>query len=163
MNRPQRLIQAYRQAPWRKQVQWIVFFAATVIFIAVVAGIYLNVTARAATIGREIQDMQDDKHAIQQKIEDLETRLALLTSAGEMEKRAREMGFEQGNKEESIYLLVLGNGGRQMAAFALPPGPTTFSGHTLPPEFTLSLIDWARDMVSQLALQYGTPLEVISP
>ena len=50
--------QAYPQAPWRSQTQLIVIFMLAVVASALVAFIYLNNTAQAATIGRQIQEMQ---------------------------------------------------------------------------------------------------------
>jgi hypothetical protein len=50
--------QAYSQAPWRSQTQLIVVFMLMVVTTALVAFIYLNTTAQAATIGRQIQEMQ---------------------------------------------------------------------------------------------------------
>ena len=50
--------QAYSQAPWRSQTQLIVVFMLVVVTTALVAFIYLNTTAQAATIGRQIQEMQ---------------------------------------------------------------------------------------------------------
>jgi len=50
--------QAYPQAPWRSQTQVIVGFMLVVVAAALVAFIYLNTTAQAATIGRQIQEMQ---------------------------------------------------------------------------------------------------------
>ena len=52
------IVQAYRQSPWRIQLQVVGLFLLLLVMIALVAGIYLNVTARAATIGRRIQEMQ---------------------------------------------------------------------------------------------------------
>ena len=50
--------QAYSQTPWRKQLQVIGAFLLVVVVSALVAGIYLSVTSQAATLGRQIQDMQ---------------------------------------------------------------------------------------------------------
>ena len=54
------LTQAYSQAPWRKQLKFIGLFLLLVVFVALIAGIYLDVTARAATIGREILIMKNE-------------------------------------------------------------------------------------------------------
>lgn len=50
--------QAYSQSPWRSQTQLIVVFMLVMVISALVAFIYLNTTAQAATIGRQIQEMQ---------------------------------------------------------------------------------------------------------
>ncbi len=46
MERVYGLTQAYSQAPWRKQLQLIGIFLVVLVFFALVAGIYLSVTAR---------------------------------------------------------------------------------------------------------------------
>ncbi len=51
---------AYKQAPWRIQRQWIGTFLLAVLGIAMVAALYLDVTAQAAISGREIQDLADE-------------------------------------------------------------------------------------------------------
>jgi cell division protein FtsL len=50
--------QAYSQLPWRSQTQLIVVFMLVVVAAALIAFIYLNTTAQAATIGRQIQELQ---------------------------------------------------------------------------------------------------------
>jgi len=49
------IIHAYKQAPWRVQRQWVGAFLLIVIGGAMIAALYLDVTARAAVAGREIQ------------------------------------------------------------------------------------------------------------
>jgi uncharacterized iron-regulated membrane protein len=151
MKRSQRLMQAYRQAPWRTQLQWVGLFSAAVIFVALVAGVYLNVTARAATLGREIQDMQNEKLLMEQRIEDMETQLAVLTSAKVMEERASDLGFEPIDKNQVTYVIVPGYGGRETAALAPMPGAERGEFTFLPPEFTLSLIDWIFGVIDGFA------------
>ncbi len=50
------IIHAYKQAPWRVQRQWIGVFLLAVIGAAMVAALYLDVTAHAALAGRQIQE-----------------------------------------------------------------------------------------------------------
>ncbi|KAA3647054.1 MAG: hypothetical protein DWQ07_06050 [Chloroflexi bacterium] len=158
-----RFVNAYRQAPWRTQVKAIGIVAAAVVFLALIAGIYLNVTARAATIGRQIQEIQSDKEITQQRIENLESQLARLTAASTMRERAEEMGFRSAGRDEIVYLVVPGYTGRPLAELAPEPGQPQEVPVSLPSEFTLSLIDWARELVSQVALQNGVPLEAPAP
>ncbi len=58
-----------------------------------IAALYLDVTARAAVAGREIQEMRFEITTIQRANADLETQLAELTSTAEMEHRARRPGL----------------------------------------------------------------------
>jgi cell division protein FtsB len=159
MNRGQRLIQAYRQAPWRRQVQWIGLFLAAVIFVAVVAGVYLSVTARAAAYGRNIQDVRADMDILEKEIEDLETDLASLTSVEVMEERARDLEYLPIQKNQMIHLTVSGYGGRPLADQSVVAPESPQENNTLPPEFTLSLIEWFQMTVREWAVKYGTPVE----
>ncbi len=145
MKKDSNLIQAYRQAPWRMQLQLIGLFSLGVVLVALVAGIYLNVTARAATIGREIQVLQSEVFAIQRANADFETQLALLTSARVMEDRARALGFQPIDSNEALYVMVSGYAGREETILAPPPGPISSGAAPLPPEFTQTLLDWVVD------------------
>ena len=87
------IIHAYRQAPWRVQRQWIGAFLLVVIGVAMIAALYLDVTARAAVAGREIQEMRIQITTIQRENADLETQLADLTATAVMEKRATALGY----------------------------------------------------------------------
>jgi hypothetical protein len=124
-------------------------FSLVLVMIGLVAGIYLNVTARAATIGREILEMQEDILMLERINADLETKLASLTSIESMELRAQELGFRPLVPGESHYLLVSGYRGRQVVNLAPPPGPVLSSIPDLPPEFTKTLYDWLREFTLQ--------------
>jgi len=76
------LIHAYKVAPWRVQRQWIGNVLLGVIALALVASLYLDVTAKAAIAGREIQDLNAAILTSRQVSADLQTELAALTSAG---------------------------------------------------------------------------------
>jgi hypothetical protein len=119
-------------------------FLLILVMIAIIAGIYLNVTARAATIGRRIQGMQAEIQINDRLNADLQTRLALMTTASSMETRAKELGFRQASASEITYIVVPEYTGRAPVILAPPPGPVAASTHILPPEFTQSLIDWFR-------------------
>src|SRR4030042_4797331 len=103
MQNVKNITQAYSQAPWRKQVQWIGAFLLVPVFLWLIAALYLDVTARAATIGREIQNLQvgqvelvnvlpDQENLsieeLKRRNADLQTQLAYLLSEKTMQKRA---------------------------------------------------------------------------
>ena len=155
MNSVRSLTQAYSQAPWRKQVKWIVFSLLLLVFLALVAGVYLSVTARAATIGREILLMQVDIDDIELEIADLNNQLAVITSAIEMEKRAKELGFVPIEKDQSFYLVVPGYTPREQARLAPPPSPATPVTSAMPEGYNDSLLDWLRERI----LKAGSLLE----
>jgi hypothetical protein len=134
-------VHAYKQAPWRIQRQWIGTFLLVVLGFAMVAALYLDVTAQAAISGRVIQDMTSEIIANQQANSDLETSLAELTSTSSMEKRARTLGYEPVDSTQLEYLVVPGYAEPKpeilSGASALKP-----SAPSIPPEYTESLIDW---------------------
>ena len=139
---PQQLIHAYKNAPWRVQLQLIGVFSLAVVLVALIAGVYLNVTARGATIGREIQDMEEEILELQRDNADLENQLGQLTSIRTMKRRAEDLGFQPINPAEVLYVSVSGYAGRQAASLAPPPKPVTASDSSLPPEYTQTLWVW---------------------
>jgi cell division protein FtsL len=147
MYRVQNITQAYSQAPWRKQLQWIGLFMLALVLIAVVAGIYLSVSAQASSSGREIQIMYSEMEDIRRNIEDLESQIAFLTSNSEMEKRAEELGFIQVSSEDIFYILVPGYSKPSQVEIAGSPGITLPTVQTVAPEYTQSLFDWLQERV----------------
>jgi cell division protein FtsB len=136
------ILQAYQNAPWRSQYQALGVFALAVVMVAIVAAIYLNVTARAATIGRQVQALQEDILTFQRINADLETQLAKLSSTTVMEERAREMGFRPLDSGSIVYLKVRGYSGRQEVIFAPPPDPAFSDSVDMPGEYTETLYQW---------------------
>ena len=147
MERVRNLTQAYSQTPWRRQTMFIGLFLLVVIFAALVAGIYLDVTARTATIGREIQGMEEEIEALKLSNADLESRWAFLTSSEVMEQRSHSLGFQRVEMAEITFLLVPGYIPRQHARLAPPPGPVKTLAAALPSAFTESLFTWFRRSV----------------
>jgi len=76
----QRIKQAYRQAPWRLQLQSIGFYLLPLIAIVMVTIIYLNISAQAATAGLKIRDMLSQQEELQRTNANQRTHLALLTT-----------------------------------------------------------------------------------
>jgi cell division protein FtsL len=150
------LIQAYKNTPWRKQFQVIGLFSATVVFVAIVAGVYLNVTARAATYGREIQTIRIEAREIEREIEDLESMLADMTSAREMRDRAEELGFVTVNPNTASYLKVPGYPEERLIELApelKPPEASSFP--QLPHKYTQSLFDWINEFMYEISMKTG--------
>ncbi|HJS19440.1 MAG TPA: hypothetical protein VJ785_11885 [Anaerolineales bacterium] len=141
-----RIIHAYKQAPWRIQRQWVGAFLLFVIGAAMVAALYLDVTARAAVTGREIQELRFEIIAIQRENADLETRLARLTSTAEMVRRARALGYRPVLPGELDYIAVPG---------FVPPEPeillaaedVTVPQPSLPYEYSQSLLEWLDQLI----------------
>jgi hypothetical protein len=142
MESVKRLRQAYSQAPWRHQLQVIVSFLLFLVISALVAGVYLSVSAQTVAVGHEIQEMRRIIERVERTNADLESNLARLTSRTVMEARAREMGFRPLEQKEIVYLEVPGYQSRSEAVLAPPPGLVIVDEVILSPAFTESLVDW---------------------
>ncbi len=136
------IVQAYRQAPWRTQLQWIVFFLLMLVIAAIIAAVYLSISAASAQAGRDIQSMQMDGADIENQIADLNTQLAMLTSAAQMQKRAKDMGFVPVDPGKETFLMIPGYNGRQPAVMAPPPSPAEGATTLIKPSYTQSLWEW---------------------
>ncbi|MEJ2597648.1 MAG: FtsL-like putative cell division protein [Anaerolineales bacterium] len=158
MERVYSLTQAYSQAPWRKQLQLIGIFLVVLVFFALVAGIYLSVTSRATTVGRQIQGMQADIDRLEQENADLQSQLAFLTSSSVMAKRAQDMGFSLIQMDEPVYIKVPGYRSRQPVTLAPDRAPIVSAAPMVPPEYTESLFQW---LSRQLAQSPYSPLKVL--
>lgn len=160
MQNVKNITQAYSQAPWRKQVQWIGAFLLVPVFLWLIAALYLDVTARAATIGREIQDLQvgqvelvnvlpDQENLsieeLKRRNADLQTQLAYLLSEKTMQKRAEALGYQQIEPGTAIYIEVPGYTPPQTATMAPPPGPTVPIQETQALIVKSSLLDWIEE------------------
>jgi cell division protein FtsB len=169
MERMQQFQQAYLQAPWRLKVRRFGTFLLIVVSIAIVAGIYLNITARAATIGREVQSMQvrlTELHSIsyvsvedeeevlpieelKQEIASLEAKLSMITSYDVMEKRARDLGFQVIKPDDITYIKVSGYVDMQPAHLAPPAASVVPSPIIESPEYKESLLEWLKVQIVQ--------------
>ncbi len=136
------LIQAYRQAPWRVQLQWIGGFLLVLVVGMLIAGVYLYVSASATAAGTRIHDLEIEREAKQIQLADLSTQLAYLNSAAVMSTRAAEAGYRQASKDDIVYVSVEGYTGRQMAFLAPPPGETVADNHLIKPAYKQSLWEW---------------------
>jgi hypothetical protein len=161
MHNVQKITQAYSQAPWRKQVQWIGAFLLVLVFVWLIAALYLDVTARAATIGREIQEMQLGRietvsqepdqnklrsiEELKRRNADLQAQLAYLLSEDTMRKRAETLGFEPIEPGVALFLEVPGYVPPQTATMAPPPGPTVPGVGAQTVIVKSSLLDWAEN------------------
>lgn len=150
MNHLENLAQTYAQAPWRRQLQFIGLFLLLLVSIALVAGIYLNVSAKTAAVGRDIQAMQDQIEDLDREIEDLQSQLATILSSSEMEARALKLGFAPLAADQTVYLKIPGYAARQPVVLAPNTQRTLVSAPVLPAQYTESLLDWARRNLGNL-------------
>jgi hypothetical protein len=139
-------VHAYKIAPWRIQRQWIGNILLAVVGLAMVATLYLYVTARAAIAGREIQELTASTRASQHASADLQTRLAALTSTSVMEERALALGFEPIEPGKAEYIVVAGYMVPQPMILSNGPQPG-LRAPSIPPEYNQSLLDWVDEQV----------------
>jgi hypothetical protein len=151
LKRSEEFIQAYKEAPWRRQMQMIGFVAGGVVVLALVAAIYLNITARSATTGRLVQQLQSERAETEQQIEDLKTQLAFILSVEQMQKRATDLGFQPVAPSSITYLTVAEYSGRPVGADLAPRAGSEFGAvSALPTEYTDSLFDWIEQLLADL-------------
>jgi hypothetical protein len=136
-----KLIQAYRQTPWRVQKQWIGLFTLALVLVSSVALVYLNVTTQAATTGSETQILIVDANNLTRQIETDRSTLAQLTSVDKMLARAKEMGFVPIDPGQIEYMVIPDYQPRQTAALAPTPEPEMVQAPLIRPEYTQSLWD----------------------
>ncbi len=139
--------------PVRFQREWLVLFSAGVVFLALIAGLYLNVTARAAISGREIQNLEAQISANQRVNADLKTQIAILLSNNTLHKRATEAGFETVSTENLEYMVVPGYFPSQGVKLVTPENNTDVL--SVSPEFSESLFDWVARQMKNAATPLG--------
>jgi len=76
--------------------------------VAVLAGLYLDVSSRAAISGRDIQSLELAIAANERSNADLETQLASLLSNQTFEARAVALGYQPLTRDDLDYVLVPG-------------------------------------------------------
>lgn len=122
-------------------MQWIGALLLALVVVITVAGLYLNITAQAAAAGIEIQQLEYTRESAQRDIADMRSNLANLTSAGVMNARALELGYERANMETAVYVVIPGYVGRQFQAAVMPAQPEP-EDKVILPAYQQSLWDW---------------------
>ncbi|MCX7754964.1 MAG: hypothetical protein N2117_06920 [Anaerolineales bacterium] len=130
----------HREMPLRLQHEWLAAFLAFVMLTGLVAGLYLNVTARTAITGREIQSLEAEIAANKRDNADLQTQIAALLSHQSLSQRARSLGFEPVQRQEVEYIVVPGYFPSQGVQFVQPVAETDLL--TARPEYNESLFEW---------------------
>jgi hypothetical protein len=159
MNKLGTIAQSYTQAPWRRQLQLIGLFSLFLTLTALVAGIYLSVSAKAALAGRDIQNKQAEIESVDRDIEDRASRLAAILSTDAMADRARKMGFEPIQPEQIVYMKIPGYTGWNGVVLAPASPPQVVGAEVTPREYTESVFAWMRRELATNVYQLvgGTP------
>ena len=136
-----RLVQAYRQAPWRLQTQRGVLLLLVAILGASILWVMVSVTVQAAAAGLKIQKLEDDQEPLQREIAALRTNIAIQTSASQMKQRAEDLGFQSVDPDNITYVIIPGYKGREPDIQAPPPGATV-PQPLVKPAYRQSLWEW---------------------
>lgn len=155
-NNVTQIVQTVRQANWRVQRQWIGLFLLALVLVAMVAGIYLNITVRATLAGREIQMLQTDITNNTRANSDLETQLASLSSVESMKKRADGMGYSPADSTDITYIFVPGYTPERAINLSTPKIQTAQPFYLLP-AYTESLFDWLTRTLAESVAAGGRP------
>ncbi|MBE3067219.1 MAG: hypothetical protein IMZ73_07305 [Chloroflexi bacterium] len=156
MNNVTQIVQKVRQAPWRVQRQWIGLFLLALVLMAMVAGLYLNVTVGATLAGRETISLQATITTNQRVNADSETQLAGLTSVEAMQQRAETMGFQPASPDDITYVAVAGYV-PQSAVDRSTPGTNAPAVPIILPEYTESWFDYFMNQQASSASAGGQP------
>ncbi|MDO9545733.1 MAG: hypothetical protein Q7J07_03155 [Pelolinea sp.] len=134
--------QAYKQAPWRRQIQSIGLSLLPVVAIAIFIMLYLVISAQAAAAGLEIMNLHFDEEEILRKIANQRTQLALITSFTQMQKRAEKLGYEPASESNIQYIKISGYQGKNAVLIAPPPGIENESALLVNDLYNESLANW---------------------
>ena len=143
------ILQAYKQAPWRVQLQWIGLFLLGLVLIASITGIYLSISAQAAASGRKIQSLESQISSINNEIADLTAELAAAKSIDNMMARAKDLGFVPLNPHEAVYLEIPGYNPHADLVLAPPRVNIISESPTVLPSYRTSLWDWLTQNIWQ--------------
>ena len=143
--------QAFKQAPWRTQIQYVGLFLLGLVIVLLVASVYLTISGQAASAGLNAYSLNYQRRTLERSIADNKAQLALLTSASIMEERAKAMGFDAADPDKVVYLVIPGYAGRQTAILAPPPGITEEHGFVVKSVYRQSLWDWLFQGINRLS------------
>src|SRR5512146_1494908 len=150
-----KLIQAYRQAPWRVQLQRLGYVALAIIMVLLVAALYLNISAQAATAGLDFQNLEFKRQSIQRQVANLDAQLALITSEDTMRQRAEAMGYRPIAMDNAVYVVLPGYVSRQPASFAPVPDANLLAEPIIKPSYTQSLWEFLFQGILSLSSSAG--------
>jgi hypothetical protein len=156
MNNVTQIVHKVRQAPWRKQRQWIGLFLLALVLMAMVAGIYLNVSVGATMAGRETIALEATITNNQRINADSETLLAGLTSVEAMQIRADAMDFQPVDPDQITYIAVAGYSGKSPVDLSRY-GQTVAPVPVILPEYKESWIDYFLNQQTLTAPAGGQP------
>lgn len=136
------ILQAYKQAPWRIQLQWIGLFLLGLVLIASITGVYLSISAQAAASGRKIQSLERQISNINNEIAELTAELAAAKSVENMKNRAEALGYVPLNPHQAVYLEISGYNPHADLVLAPPRVNIISESPTVLSSYRTSLWEW---------------------
>ncbi len=134
--------QAYKQAPWRRQLRSLGISALPVITIGLVIALYLVVSAQSAAAGLQIMEMHYEEEEILRQIANARTELGWMTSYKEMLQRSKKIGYDLPAAESVHFMTIPGYQGQGAALIAPPPGSDANGAPLVNEFYQQSLWDW---------------------
>lgn len=156
------ILQAYKQAPWRTQIQWVGVFLLVVVAVAAVSGLYLYISGRSAATGRRIQNLESELSALHRENNDLENKLGEIESERALSERISSLNMRSLTPDEALYLEVPGYVPAEGPSFAPPPTIKEARTPILLPEFTNTFLEWISSKL-QAGTQSPTPTIEVQP
>ncbi len=139
------LNQAYRQKPWRIQTQWISLILLVVVLAVLSIAMNLTITTKSAHAGVQVRILEAEREKLDRTISGNRTILAQMTSAANMQLRAKEMGYEPATQSNITYIYLSEYVGKESQPVAIPPARTSNVSNSIKPIYTRSLWDWVFD------------------
>lgn len=102
------LIQAYSNSPRRQKLQIIGSIFMTIVIVAVMLILYLVVSARVISIGRQLQQEKDEIDKLVYLNVNYQNQISVLSRFEVMEEKAIELGFRPPYPGEVFYVPVSG-------------------------------------------------------
>ena len=158
-----RLLQAYKQAPWRVQLQWIGMFLLAVVLISAIAGVYLSINSQAAAAGREIQSLESQINEINKEIAELTADLATERSTKKLLSRAEELGFDLIDPKEALYIQVPGYDPNAILVLAPPRVNLIPEVPIVQSSYKSSLWQWFVENIWNVSSDFSDSREEVTP
>ncbi len=115
---------ALRRTPWRNQRQAFALAALGFFVALIIGGLYLSLSAGAATTGRQLEYLIAERNRLEQANEQLRAEIAGLRSVPYLQERARDLGFALAGRDDIEYLVIDGyNPERDLAPIILEVEP----------------------------------------
>jgi uncharacterized protein YpmS len=136
------LTQAYRQKPWRIQMQWVSRVLTILVIVVLAVVLNLNIISRSAHAGVQVRILEAERERLQRTISGNRTTLAQLTSSTVMKQRAKELGYEPARKDQIEYIYLAGYLEKDSLPVDVPIQRNQQNNNLIKPVYTQSIWDW---------------------